>query len=144
MSPRLFALTIGIDKYLHCVPLQGAVSDADRVVDFLVDKGAAPERNRNLRNEQATRSAILHELMDLITSPSLEQNDPIVIYFAGRGTRAALGPPTREEDSWTPCLAPYDLGAPDGKGEEIFGIPDETLGSIMHRIASAKGNNIVR
>jgi Caspase domain len=130
--------------------LKGAVSDADSIVQFLVDQGAAPERIRNLRNEQATRSAILRELRDLITNSSIEKNDPIVIYFAGKGTRAVR--PTADEgllgswslrDQWDPCLAPYDFGGSHVEGGGVYGIPDQTLAAIMHRIAGAKGNNIV-
>ncbi|KAH6901435.1 hypothetical protein BKA70DRAFT_688362 [Coprinopsis sp. MPI-PUGE-AT-0042] len=132
LPKRLFALTIGIDKYL--------------------------KRIRSLRNEKATRSTILHELTDLITNPYIEENDPILIYFAGHGNLActpvewtdwdhwAQAPEDigfrDQESQWIQCLAPHDSRQPDGKGGIIHGIPDRTLGTIMHRIANAKGNNI--
>ncbi|KAH6912032.1 hypothetical protein BKA70DRAFT_1098511, partial [Coprinopsis sp. MPI-PUGE-AT-0042] len=158
----LFGLTIGIDRYavrVYPYDLMGDVSDADSVVQFLIEKGAAPERIRSLRNEQATRMAIRHELTDLITNPSIKENDPIVIYFAGQGNLTGApvewedwsqsislggryGRSRLPEDPLVQCLVPYDFNQGDAKGAIVHGILDRTLGMIMHRLAKAKGNNI--
>jgi Caspase domain len=143
---RLFALTIGIDIYLdgETPNLKGAVSDADSIVKLLVDHGVGRERIRSLRNEHATRHAIRRELMDLITNPSIEKNDPILIYFSGHGNNDPAPKEWKDWDNWVQCLVPHDFNEPDGNGGIIHGIPDRALGTILHRIADAKGNNIVR
>ncbi|KAH6911977.1 caspase domain-containing protein [Coprinopsis sp. MPI-PUGE-AT-0042] len=144
LPKRLFALTIGIDEYLDedTGNLKGAASDADSVVQLLIEKGVASERIRSLRNKQATRIAIRRELTDLITNPSIEENDPIVIYFAGHGNNMLTPKEWKNWDSEVQCLVPHDFNEPDGKGGIIHGIPDRALGTILHRIANAKGNNI--
>ncbi|KAH6901438.1 hypothetical protein BKA70DRAFT_1197075 [Coprinopsis sp. MPI-PUGE-AT-0042] len=144
LPKRLFALTIGIDGYLDdgTDNLKGATSDADNVVQFLIEKGVAADRVRSLRNEHATRSAIRHELTDLITNRAIEENDPILVYFAGHGNENPAPKEWKNWDSSVQCLVPHDFNEPDGKGGIVHGIPDRTLGMILHGIANAKGNNI--
>ncbi|KAH6901389.1 caspase domain-containing protein [Coprinopsis sp. MPI-PUGE-AT-0042] len=144
LPKRLFALTIGIDEYLDegTLNLKGAAFDADSVVQLLKEKGVVSERIRSLRNEQATRIAIRTELTDLVTNPLIEENDPIVIYYAGHGNNNPAPKEWKNWDSWVQCLVPHDFNEPDGKGGIVHGLPDRSLGTILHGIADAKGNNI--
>ncbi|KAH6912036.1 hypothetical protein BKA70DRAFT_1184565 [Coprinopsis sp. MPI-PUGE-AT-0042] len=144
LADRFFVLTIGIDKYLESdyPNLKGAVHDADSIEQLLLEKGVLADRIRSLRNEEATRSAIRRELTDLITNSSIQGNDPILIYFAGRAVPEVA---PAEWDTWdnrVRCLVPHDYHEPDGNGGIVHGLPDHILGVILHRISKAKGRNI--
>jgi hypothetical protein len=76
-------------------------------------------------------------------NPSIEKNDAIIIYYAGRGE---LG---KTPDSWLSAdgkintLIPHDQWGKTPKGDAICGIPQCTLNMLLSTLASAKGNNIV-
>ena len=89
--PRLFALVIGINGYKELRPtLSGAVADADATIEYLSSKTSA-SRIIILKDEQATRKAIIEAFKFLNRSKDIEKNDPIVIYFAGHGGEAHKG-----------------------------------------------------
>ena len=148
--PRLFALIIGINEYesRNIKNLFGAVADADAIRDYLQeDLGVPSSQIRNLRDSQATRTAIINEIRALSTNNYIEEGDPILIYFAGHGASAKT-PETWEAGSTgkTELLVPYDYSSrlEDGCGSHEQGIPDRTLGALLSHIASMKGDNIVR
>lgn len=146
MAPRLFALVIGIDEYLdpYTPRLDGAVSDADRVAEYLTSRLLIPRsRIKNLRRSEATRSAIKKELLGLAENPSIGRDDPILIYFAGHGNDLEAPPEWKDWDSRVQSLLPYDYAQPDGEGGTIQGLADRSLGTILKKVADAKGNNIV-
>jgi len=41
-------------------------------------------------------------------------------------------------------ICPHDERTTCRNGKEIFSIPDRTLGGLLRRVSSIKGNNIVR
>ncbi len=88
-STKTFALIIGINKY-QWVPnkyLQGAIRDTDNFKSYLLEYQCVPEANVfNLRNEQATRSAIIQKFRNLERNPRIIPGKAaIIIYFAGGG-----------------------------------------------------------
>ncbi|KAK0445831.1 caspase domain-containing protein [Armillaria borealis] len=116
---QAFALVIGIDKYKFVSPnqdLHGAVKDADNFKNYLISDRGVPEANIiNLRNEEATRYAIIEGFRKLQDDSRIIPGEgAIIIYFAGHGA---------------------------GKGK-VEGIPDRTLSRLILDLSNAKGNNI--
>lgn len=164
-DPRcpIFALIIGIDKvglYLfllltlteaqyasNAIPnLKGCVNDAQTIRTFLINRFRIPEAQiAFLANEDATREAILETFQShLIENPSIEMDDAIIIYYAGHGSRATAPNSWPSTDGKIETLVPQDERAKTSEGEVIHGIPDRTINVLLGRLATAKGNNIVR
>ncbi|THU90069.1 hypothetical protein K435DRAFT_864623 [Dendrothele bispora CBS 962.96] len=144
-TPSIFALVIGINKYLDpgIDNLYGAVADADSIRDFLVqDLGIPQKQIKDLRNEEATRNAIETEIQKLSNNPAIEINSAILIFYAGHGaqTRAPKDWPAR--DGMIEMLLPHDFaldGSDDDRGQ---GVLDVKLRYLLEELASKKGNNI--
>jgi hypothetical protein len=163
----LFALVIGINKYERAglggfQNLRGCVADADDVARYLIEsRGVAPERIMNLRDEEATRAGILHSIRAIIDSPDVLHNDPILIFWAGHGSRGRSShqrvlsriadrnglessPATSldDHDQYVEMLIPYDF-EPSRVDLHAQGIPDYLFGSLLSELSRAKGDNIV-
>ncbi|KZV65117.1 hypothetical protein PENSPDRAFT_614510 [Peniophora sp. CONT] len=146
----LHALVIGIDKYhSELIPdLRGAVADANAVVDYLqTDLHVPLNQITNLRNEEATRDAIIQGFRAFQTRQSIKKGDPILIFFAGHGTTTDAPPGWVTETKSISLLVPYDCL--DQKGADVMthAIPDRTVGALLHELAEpqvgeGKGNNI--
>ncbi|THU91191.1 hypothetical protein K435DRAFT_909329, partial [Dendrothele bispora CBS 962.96] len=144
-TPSIFALVIGINEYLDLgiKNLNGAVADADSIRDFLVqDLGVPQEQIKDLRNEEATGTAIETEIRNLSNNPAIEKNSAILIFYAGHGAQmpAPANWPTR--DGKIQMLVPHDFtldGSDDDRGQ---GVLDVKLCSLLEELASKKGNNI--
>jgi hypothetical protein len=145
----IFALVIGISTYLlPDYELKYAASDADRFQDFLIDTLNVPRNHIiSLRNEAATRSAIIEAFQTLQNNPQIPKDEAgIIIYFAGHGARTIkpkewVGWATADEQIELMC--PCDIGTVGDSGEVVQGIPDRTISVLLNRIAELKGNNIV-
>ncbi|KAJ3564706.1 hypothetical protein NP233_g8117 [Leucocoprinus birnbaumii] len=97
--PDLYALVIGINTYKdkRYPSLQNAVKDADDFSNYLATKLHVPDdRIMNLRDEAATREAILKAIKDLESLTPVPLNSSnndrhsdigIIVFFAGHGTR---------------------------------------------------------
>ncbi|PBK84254.1 hypothetical protein ARMGADRAFT_615488 [Armillaria gallica] len=147
---QTFALVIGIDKYKFVEPnqdLQVAVKDADDFKSYLVKDMLVPEANIiNLRNDQATRLAIIEAFIELKDDPRITPGEvAIIIYFAGHGAVA------RKPSAWknweTPddkveMLCPADINHDLNGKDRVEGIPDRTLSRLLLDLSKAKGNNI--
>lgn len=166
VSP-IFALTIGIDNYLHndsiVKNLSGCVADADDVVAFLSETLRVPHAHiTSLRNEEATAASITVALESFVHDPRIPTGATIFIFYAGHGSEA-LPPVGWVSDAKIQTLLPYDFypGAdtPDtlahgeqNRSSELSqrdavarnGIADIKLGQLLENIANEKGNNIVR
>ena len=106
--------------------------------------GVPNSQIRNLRDSEATRAGILHEINALITDDRIRRGDPILIFYAGHGS-TALTPKRWESGGPTiQLLLPHDFLCENEKGQKVHGIPDRTLGVLLEHLASAKGDNIVR
>lgn len=69
-------------------------------------------------------------------------DDPILIYYAGHGGTLPA-PPRWDSGSGAKIqtIVPQDYNPT--KGEEVYPIPDRTIGGLIDGIADKKGNNIV-
>ncbi|TFK52885.1 hypothetical protein OE88DRAFT_1733873 [Heliocybe sulcata] len=147
--PRFFALIIGINFYAYTnvinTNLAGAVPDAKAIRNYIMTVLGVPDSQIEfLSDMQATRAAIVQGIDGFRTNPRIKQGDSIFIYYAGHG---ALSP---APDDWivndperkVQFVLPHDVGGKDEHGEEIFGIPDRTIGALLEGIAKEKGDNI--
>jgi hypothetical protein len=88
-----------------------------------------------LSDAAATRAAIIGRLQEhLIDNTRITRNDPIVVYFAGKGRRITDPPDAPGMD----LLVPYDYC------EEVPGISATHFNSLLCDLAYKKGQNIVR
>ena len=122
----------------------GAVPDADAMRDYLQnDLGVPSSQIRNLRNNVATRDAIIDGIKAFLLNDQIKEGDPILIYYAGHGE---LADTPKEWLVWNTdkieLLVPYDHSSLDCN--PIHGIPDRTLEVLISHLASKKGDNIVR
>lgn len=145
---RLFALIIGINKYKAVnrpfLNLRGAVPDADRVQSYLQKQLGIPDSQIcNLRDSEATRAAVLREINALTTDDRIQRGDPILIFYAGHGSTAPTPKGWESGGRAIQLILPHDYLCVNEKGQKIHGIPDRTLGVLLGRLASAKGDNIV-
>ncbi|KAK0218626.1 hypothetical protein IW262DRAFT_1462097 [Armillaria fumosa] len=147
-APPLFALVIGINKYLSqkFPDLHDAVADADAVSIFLQETLRVPERRiKNLRNEGATRAAIEEAIKGLGDDPEIKKDDPILIYYAGYGAKANASSGWPSAKGKIQMLVPCDFiwdGSSDSKRGQ--GVLDITLSRLLKGIADKKSDNIVR
>lgn len=109
--------------------------------------GVPKHRIQILRNEDANRLNILQYIGALASNPQIDSGDPILIFFAGYGalaTRPAGWPQSEKADSHSvEMLCPYDFVPRTTNDLEGQGIPDVTLGALLHKISEVKGDNIV-
>lgn len=123
-------------------PLPGACADVKSMKAFLLSRNVQEGRIRMLRNKEATNARIIQELDSLASSEDIKSNSPILIYFAGHGTRAFA----RGGSSKIEMLCPYDFipAENEGRKDTVYGILDITLAEHLNKISLAKGNNVVR
>ena len=139
---------MGINKYKsrRVRDLVGAVPDADAMLDYLKNGLGVPSSQiRNLRNNEATRDAIIKEIEAFSFNDDIKEGDPILIYFAGHGS--SVDTPDGWEVGSTgriELLVPYDHSSPLDDSNPKHGIPDRTLEALLSNLANKKGNNIVR
>ncbi|PBL03057.1 hypothetical protein ARMGADRAFT_573 [Armillaria gallica] len=148
---RTFALTVGINTYksetFKSETLQGAVNDANKFDEYLCEDLGTPKENIiSLRNEEATRSAIIDGFRSLERNPKIVPDmAAIIIYYAGHG--AVAQKPVEWKDWETPddkieMLCPYDIGSRDDNDKVVDGIPDRTISQLLLDLSTIKGNNI--
>ncbi|MFG1841839.1 caspase domain-containing protein [Micromonospora sp. NPDC049175] len=90
MTRRVFALLVGIDRYLAASPLQGCGNDVRVVEEFLRVRvrGHGRPDLRVLKNEQATRDAVVTGLRDHLGQAG--PGDTALFWFSGHGSRAKV------------------------------------------------------
>ena len=141
--PSLFALVIGIDEYATAPLLTGAVADANEVQRYLEYDLKVPScQIRNLRNEEATRDAIIQAFSDLRIHPGIKRGDPILIFYAGHGAEAGAPPGWEAGGPKIQTILPQNYCTE--AGNEVYPIPDRTVGALLNSLAEEKGDNIVR
>lgn len=122
------------------------MADAQAVAAYLQDKLSVPrEQIMILENKDATREAILAELRSLEVDARIQHGDPILIFYAGHGSVAAIpeGWEAGGPNSNIQLTLPYDVYCQSG-GKVVAPISDRTLGALLEIISLEKGNNIVR
>ena len=141
---RIFALIIGIDRYISVKKaiLKGAARDARNMHLLLKANFGVPDDHICLLCDQyATRARIIEELKGLATNPNIQRGDAIIIYFAGHGNRASVPPEWQFGREEVKTICPVDeYGSPDS---DVHGIPDITINALLYKLSLAKGENIV-
>lgn len=154
--------------------MRGCVNDATSMKDFLIKHFAVPGEacitstvpdefvshadeqlcTRDPRtqivvllNNAATREAIISNLEEhLIQNETISHDTPIVLFFAGHGSRSKAPTKWQSNDGAIEAICPYDMTTashPDVK--VIHVIPDRTINTLLHALAAKrKNNNIVR
>lgn len=77
-------MLIGIDTYPHVSPLAGCVNDCNNMKAWL-ESSFDDVHQVLLTNDQATRANILIAIQNLAKDKHIQENDPILIFFAGHG-----------------------------------------------------------
>lgn len=137
---RQIALLIGVGelaaKAVGLVSLEGPQHDVAAMRDALVTRwNFRAEDVRTLVNRQATRAAILRELLAL--EQRSQPGDQVFIYFSGHGTsgydaRTGLQGYLANTGAWVPVDYPFDSDAPVRRDALIIGRDD--LRPILSRL----------
>lgn len=98
---------------------------------------------RNLRDEKATRAAILQAFHDLQNDCRIEKGDPILIFYAGHGGETEAPMSWEAGASKIQMLIPHDFGTKIND-RNVYGIPDRTVAALLDSLSKKKGDNIVR
>ena len=140
----LFAVVIGIDNYQNHRKLSGAVADANAVDAYLRCYLGVPEsRIRNLRDEQATRNAIIEAFLALGRDPDISPGDAILIYFAGYGGEQKAPPGWERRGKTSQVVIPQDADLTASTHRPVPSIPGRTISALLDSLADKKGDNIV-
>lgn len=121
------ALLIGINKYVYpWWELQGCVNDVELMRSLLQESfGFPPENITLLRDEEATREAILAEFEALVEATG--SDDVVVIHYAGHGSQMK-DREGDEPDGMDETILPHDTGrAPD----ENRDITDDEIHEVL-------------
>ncbi|KAK0435905.1 hypothetical protein EV421DRAFT_1158076 [Armillaria borealis] len=166
-ASRLWAVLIGIDAY-PSNPLDGCVSDALTMKEFLIDKLNVPEHriqcllgsNNPISGSPMTpsRANIVNVLYSLIDNVEIQRDgsDKIIIYYAGHGSSYLCSPGPAGQcaapDSSTcrsagvcpiQAMCPIDRDTNDAdSGCWIPDISDRELNALFTQIIYAKGSRI--
>ncbi len=101
-----------------------------------------------------SRVNILSLLLSLTANPDIGYGDPIIIYFAGHGSRYPLSDEDKDEDDdpdfdedehsqkFIEALCPVDRKTIDSSGTLIPDITDRELNTILAQISRTKGHRI--
>ncbi|KAJ2925148.1 hypothetical protein H1R20_g11945, partial [Candolleomyces eurysporus] len=148
MSTPIFALIIGIDSYKSgsIWNLHSCVDDAERIRRWLLhDLDVPKDQIRLLSDSQASKNNIEDTFMEhLVNNPSIQRDDPILIYFAGHGSRLSAPKdwyPGIRKPRTVEVLCTYDFDSKDEHGR-ISGISDRSMNAMLRELAAVKGDNI--
>lgn len=141
----MFALLIGIDHYQsHDIPpLRGCKKDVRAVEKWLTNSyGLLEENKRVLLGKEANASKIRSYFRnDIINNDSIKKNAPIVIFFAGHGSRIR---PSSAGGEYIELFCAYDHTRRPPKHVDVESRPicDYEMAVTLRDISSEKGNNI--
>ncbi len=133
-GPRIFALLVGINDYLHARKLQGCVNDAQLIAEALSPITDARDVTK-LLDADATRSAFLRA-WDARTSAA-RPGDTIILTFAGHGGQQTQARPGNETDFLDETLI-FHAYAPQPRQNRAELIIDDELGNRL-AASGAKG-----
>jgi uncharacterized caspase-like protein len=102
---RSLVVVIGINEYVHWQKLKNAVQDAIGLQQTLIDKLGFSAPIPPLLNEDATRAAIFSLVEDRLYEV-VEENDSLVVFFAGHGQSRVRKVSNKEVE--TGYLVPVD------------------------------------
>lgn len=127
------------------------MADADAFEGYLKTHLNVPAENiRSLRDEHASRKAIISAFLWVRDHPAYKKDEAaVIIYFAGHGAQTDTHPEWADSNWITAAgeigmLCPSDIGAlADRERGVVGGITDRTISALLNQIADQKGNNIV-
>ena len=128
----VFALVIGIDKYVNVSELKGAVNDANDMAESFEFIGA--KKVVKLTDGQATRERIISHWLELTKAAG--EGDYLFFYYAGHGSKHEAINPTLEDDGFDELflLAGYDNRG-EGTRERLM---DDELAYLFDQEAEAE------
>ncbi len=156
-ASHFWAVLIGIDAY-ETYSLHGCVSDASLIKKFLIDVGVPEHRIQCLLGFEnpttggpltPSRTNIINTLRSLIDNPEIEQNDNIIVYYAGHGASYYCSEHFSAAESSCQtgacpieALCPIDRDTMDSDERWIPDISDRELNVLLTQISLAKGHHI--
>ncbi|KAG6849739.1 hypothetical protein H0H93_005632 [Arthromyces matolae] len=142
-SHNVWVITIGINKYPNLTDLNAAVSDADGFRDWVIDWfGGDLTNTTDLRDEAATRVAIVRALDTCAEDNRIHANDILIIYFAGHGASTLASINVHTANNRLQMILPADFDRTKVGGswtEPGHGIFDVELGSKVEYISAKRG-----
>jgi hypothetical protein len=120
------------------------VHDATSFRTYLVDHLSVPEDQiTTLLDGEATRIKIIGAFLTLCADKRIQNQDPIVIFYAGHGSKIAKPEGWEVNGPHIQALVPQDVKVNDASGQPICPIPDRTIATLLNDLSRAKGDNIV-
>lgn len=142
-TPSIYALLVGIDKYLPPVPaLDGCVNDMRAIRDYLKKRTAdngTPLHLVVLENEQATRMNIVNKFETHLTQA--REGDIAFFYFSGHGSQERAHEIFWEiegEDKKNETIVCYDSRLKDG-----MDLADKEIATLLDLVAKNKPQIVV-
>ncbi|MGW3859351.1 caspase family protein [Micromonospora arida] len=139
MTKRIFALLVGVDRYLAASPLEGCCNDVRAFADFLRVRARGDEKPdiRILEDEQATRAAVIAGLTDHLGQAG--PGDTALFWFSGHGSQAKV-----PDELWhlEPTGTIQTLVCHDSRHGDVAELWDKELSLLLGGIA-ATGCHVV-
>lgn len=129
---KVYALFVGINKYVAVSPLNGCVEDIS-AIEKLFTTRIAPESLdlRVLRDAEATRSAIIDGFRTHLRRA--QATDVALFYFCGHGSEEVC---PREWERLEPSGMNQTIVPVDARTGDVFDIADKELSALIHEVAS--------
>jgi hypothetical protein len=145
LGSRIFAYIICINEYKEPVKnLQGCEKDGRDFANFLKSKLGVPEsRIKRLIDEAATHESIIELFEDAAKNSSTHSGDPVIFFYAGHGGRVPAPKDWKTDDNHIEVICPHDIGTVGGNGKLTYGIPDFVIASLLRKVATKKGGDVV-
>jgi len=129
---EVWAVVIGINKYIHLPSLKYAVNDAREFYRYLVDVNKVPEGNVSLiLDEDATLDKVKSTLGTRLRR-SAGKEDTVIIYLAGHGAMESDSS-SPDGDGLEKYILPYNA---DPKDLYSSAMPMREIAQIFQRISS--------
>lgn len=105
--------------------------------------GVPSERIQSLFNEEANRTNIIQNLQALTTNDMIARGSPIIIYYAGHGSKTKAPSNWLAEGTEIEMLLPCHFNPNPTSDVTEHGLLDIDIGTLLSDLAHSKGNNIV-
>ena len=148
LSPRLFALVVGVDQYKSSVisDLGGCANDARAIYGFLTQRLGVPTENiRLLTSTGAEPDEKLPSRQNIIDGwrwliERTNTGDQVFFHYSGHGSQALSSDPN-EPDGYDETLVPCDSRTTDDRGRPVYDILDKELAALI-ALAEERGAQV--
>ena len=138
LSPRLFAVVVGINQYRSNVisDLGGCANDARAIYGFLTQRLGVPTENiRLLTSTGAEPDEKLPSRENMIDGwrwliEQARTGDQLFFHYSGHGSQAISDDPN-EPDGYDETLVPSDSRTTDDRGRPVYDILDKELAALI-------------